>query len=1071
MAASHSPTVWAVGSISPKCTNCFTIDNSGNLKGDTGAAAVTSRTYTVTVVASNAAGASAAQAQTVVASYPVGRTVYLSAVNTLNGLAGSTIPNGGSAVLTWDSSAGSCTGTGFTASAAFGTATVSPSTTTTYSVNCGGATASATVTVSGTLRQPATDGTCAANGGGSGTSASPWRYNCIQAAVNAASAGDTILLAGGNWRLDTADATFVGIDKAGLTLVGAGSGNTVDAYGHINNAAGTTQCPTAGTSITCIYQTGTSHAASSPVPGGIIVVGQINCVVPFACPVQAFSDTNCANETFTHIFFDGSAATAGGDYAGLLSINNCAGPITLADIRFLTANSHLTGGTETQLAPSGTQDILIRDSMMANPLVSGNYSWGQALESVLDLRETLINNYFWQGAYNPTDNDSVVYKGNYTDVSLINNAVNQGAMGPTGCSIGPSASPCVTNSSLDGTFHFTTSNNYFTGGTGMFALGGSINDPSTNGNINDLHFTGNWLYGADVALDACIWHLSSAQGNCAGGGMSINAQADAGCNLSSNSQPYLNTNNSLIGTASAHLNAAASGGTMLCYDVANPSGTPITIKVFNYTAQTNYLSSPSNQYNTNSNSFSPTVTGNFCSGSSFTQTDSSTCATTGFTTPPSVSFALGTLSNGIVQFSSTSFGAQYGAVKWLASTSSVTPTPSDSRWSFTPPVSLAMSHGDTVYMWVMDSVCVTAPGSCTASQHVSAAASQSIIVGGTCPADDGSAGAPTGTPPYPTALSGYTTTIHALGCKVAGMDYNVGATGTLTAYTGQTISGWNYNAGASAYLETTADNPAVLQNWDFSGIANFQLRIKHANVTVSNNFFQVNMGASVCTGTNTPPVCQYPVALSVSGSQGTNVTFTKNTIDGQNIVMGSGELIDLGNNPGTTVITYNWLKNTYSQHIADGAGTGSVTAKYNLFDQATSQAGAHSDWYEGCACTLTMNGWVFNFNTAYQHGTTGNGTQGFMFEPSNGATISNLTAQYNTMIAVGTSANLVNFFFGLGSPGNYTVTNANFNNNYIDPTGISSALGSVFIRSQVTGSHGANNINMVSGGAMAGSTW
>jgi hypothetical protein len=116
---------------------------------------------------------------------------------------------------------------------------------------------------------------------------------------------------------------------------------------------------------------------------------------------------------------------------------------------------------------------------------------------------------------------------------------------------------------------------------------------------------------------------------------------------------------------------------------------------------------------------SPTVTGNYCSGSSFTQSDSSTCATTGFATLPTVSFSLGTLSNGVVQITNPSFTAQYGAVKWLASTSSTTPTPSDARWSYLPPVSLAVTHGSTVYMWVMDSICVTTPSTCNASQHIS----------------------------------------------------------------------------------------------------------------------------------------------------------------------------------------------------------------------------------------------------------------------------------------------------------------------------------------------------------------
>ncbi len=61
------------------------------------------------------------------------------------------IVSGGQSVLTWSSTnASSCAGTGFaTGNAISGTANVTPTVTTTYSVNCGGAVATASVTVTG----------------------------------------------------------------------------------------------------------------------------------------------------------------------------------------------------------------------------------------------------------------------------------------------------------------------------------------------------------------------------------------------------------------------------------------------------------------------------------------------------------------------------------------------------------------------------------------------------------------------------------------------------------------------------------------------------------------------------------------------------------------------------------------------------------------------------------------------------------------------------------------------------------------------------------------------------------
>src|SRR5262249_37752200 len=115
----------------------------------------------------------------------------------------------------------------------------------------------------------------------------------------------------------------------------------------------------------------------------------------------------------------------------------------------------------------------------------------------------------------------------------------------------------------------------------------------------------------------------------------------------------------------------------------------------NCSAQNNYLSGPGNQYLTDSNSVSPTQSNNYCSGSSF-----SGCNTTGSTQAPTATFSLGSLSGSLVPITNEAFTAQYGAVKWLASTSSTPPGSGDGRWNHLPPISLAATHGNTVYLWV-----------------------------------------------------------------------------------------------------------------------------------------------------------------------------------------------------------------------------------------------------------------------------------------------------------------------------------------------------------------------------------
>ncbi len=669
---------------------------------------------------------------------------YLSATNaltaTLNSGVNTTIPNGGSATLTWDSAnAASCTGTGFSTGGAsgIGTATVSPTSgVNTYSVNCGGAVASATVTASGTLRDAAAGvgtGGCT----GSGTSASPWNYLCIQNAVNAAVNGDTVFLRGGNWALNTtSDAAHVSIYNKAINLVGAGSGNTFDAWGHINNLKPSPDpCPTSGTSITCVYQTGTSYAFGL-CPGfpwgcpGYIHIGPTN---------NASADPNCHDVTVSHIFFDGSQATAGGNINGLLSFVGCAGPTTVRDIRLLATTNNGGLGVETQFGSNETQNQTIMDSEFSDPLLSGVYAGGQALQLTggngVGSNYLIKNSVIYEGAFNPIYLSGVTYVGNqnYDFFDGSGNAPIDPAAGYAGSGVGgPAANYCPqagssTTGQCNGDTNNALTNNLWYGPGNTFAIGSTINDPSTSGGLISLNVTGNWIIAGTPDIDSCTWHLFNDQGNCGPGsdiGMTINVAFDTSCNESNNGTSFAVTNNSLKGTAAAYLNAAGSISTSgtapsdwTDCKLGNPwTGTyaKVPVRIYGYNAQKNWLSSPSNQYVTNANTISPTQMNNFCAGGVGTVTG---CATIGFNLAPTVSFTLGQLHGTTIDFASTSFTAQYGAVQWLASTSSTTPLSSDSRWSsnngsfpnsapnsYIPPVSLSgVAHGNTVYMWTMDS--------------------------------------------------------------------------------------------------------------------------------------------------------------------------------------------------------------------------------------------------------------------------------------------------------------------------------------------------------------------------------
>jgi hypothetical protein len=596
-----------------------------------------------------------------------------------------------------------------------------------------------TITV-GTVRDAAAGvgvGGCTGNG----TSGSPWNYLCVQNAINAAVDGDTVFLRGGNWALDTtADASHVTIYNKAITLAGVASGNTFDTWGHINNlkpVSPNPTCPTAGTSITCVYQTGQSYSYQS-CPG-----------FPWACPgyihvgptSNSTADPNCHDVTIAHIYFDGSQTTAGGDLNALLSFIACAGPITLNDLRFIagTGNSVGGGGTsvETQISPGMVNNMTILNSEFADPLnpnTPGTYAGPQVLQITggngIGTNYLIKNNVIYQGAYNPIYINNVTFDGNQS--YNFNDGTAGPAIFPSHGYAGDGLGGFTGNSAtgvVSGDVNLGLTNSLWYGPGEFMSIGSTLNDPHTSGGLLGLNVTGNWLIAATPDIDTCTWHLFVVSGTieCSPGnavGMAINVAVDASCNTRNNGTAFNVTNNSLKGTVAAYLDAAGSissapSGDWTYCKIGVPwngtSETQIPVQIYGYNAQKNWLSSPSNQYVTNSNTISPVQTGNFCTPAAGTVTG---CATSGFNTAPTASFTLGSLGVGnIVPISNTTFTAQYGAVQWLASTSSTAPLANDTRWSsnnagfpnsqantYIPPVSLpGVHHGDTVYLWVMDS--------------------------------------------------------------------------------------------------------------------------------------------------------------------------------------------------------------------------------------------------------------------------------------------------------------------------------------------------------------------------------
>jgi len=584
-----------------------------------------------------------------------------------------------------------------------------------------------TVTV-GAVHNASTASGCTGNG----SSASPWVDACINGAVTAASSGDTVFLPAGNWALPTgiSSNTGVTIAKAGINLVGAGSSNTFNAYGNPNytctgagNCTSIGLCPNSGPSsgFTCVMTSLSAGGSENTGFGGFVKF------------------TNCNNATVSHIYCNGSLHTSGGDHQGTITFNDsCAttGPVIISDIRFLGFGNPSVSG-EGQFSSYTNSGLTLQNSVLGLPasgISNGLYPNEQVYEPVFDKKETIKNNVFYQGWYNPTDDDSTIFTGNvqWVGVDALAGSGNRNQLGMDGCN----PNTCAGGSTI-GNYHFTASNNYFKASGLSFGTGGGINDPGGGGGVSDLNWTGNWIVADQGEIAGCSIKFTDTDGQtCHSGvagpnldGMQINGTGGPGgnCLIATSGTCFNITNNSIIATTTSQLDATGTGCVPYPADSACPGGgTDHNNTVVNFNAHQNYISSPSNQYQHDTNTINPSVTGNYCDNvthtgiTTFTQTDSTQCATTGFTTVPTVTFTLGNLyqtvgGDYVVPFTGTNFTAQYGAVIWLASTSPTAPTSSGQTgtgcnasacvWSYVPPVYLAgATHASTVYLWTMDSI-------------------------------------------------------------------------------------------------------------------------------------------------------------------------------------------------------------------------------------------------------------------------------------------------------------------------------------------------------------------------------
>lgn len=364
---------------------------------------------------------------------------------------------------------------------------------------------------------------------------------------------------------------------------------------------------------------------------------------------------------------------------------------------------------------------------------------------------------------------------------------------------------------------------------------------------------------------------------------------------------------------------------------------------------------------------------------------------------------------------------------------------------------------------------------------------------------DGRAGAPAGTPQFPTVLNGYPTATPPNArirwptltgtqpqWEVAGVDYPVGIDRALyptnanlkdplgaptTGGLNNTLValGGSYNAGNGVISFSGVTN-AVVDGWDFSLHNGLCVAMGQNNMTVSNNNFVCGSNGQNAIFMASP--CQTP-------------TITKNIFDGAKLdlngrgtVVVNAELSSPGSLNGA-VVTYNHFLNAYGfplqVGIGQSGGNTACTIKYNLFEAAGWGAFLmqHGDVMlisDGRAGNF--NSVIANFNAIISNDpSTQWASRGIAMSSGAGVATYTHTEQCNNTVTLPNApvGMLRNIDYVFIQDGALLTTSCLFQNNYVDTTG-------VFNNWDQNSSEPTNdglftvsgNVNMLDGSALTG---
>ncbi len=334
-----------------------------------------------------------------------------------------------------------------------------------------------------------------------------------------------------------------------------------------------------------------------------------------------------------------------------------------------------------------------------------------------------------------------------------------------------------------------------------------------------------------------------------------------------------------------------------------------------------------------------------------------------------------------------------------------------------------------------------------------------------CPANDGSAGAPSGSPQQPNLLNGYTTTIRSLGCQVAGVDYAVGY-GSTSLTDWRTLSGTGITVNTTTGQVSYASNSSCSVNGvDFSLDGGASVNLTCANPTVTNSKF---LCGSRCIASESIGMINM-----LTGCSG-NITITNNDLNGgSQDSANQATVVSAGcSGAGTFNLKYNWIHN-FSQQVLELNTSATLNYLYNLIQNGGFATGAHPNYMQ-----LAGNGTItptVQFNTTSQAPQVAGGEGFQLYDGVSGKiTLNNAAVQYNTIIATGSNSMSYQIHGICHSSADCATTQSNLtgtgpviNNNYFDITGAFGAFYPTSGSNMWSGVTLSNNWNMVSGAPVA----